>query len=90
MRNGSGIITTNTTEIIRIKKEYYKKICNLDEMDKFLKRYKLLKLMQEETEYFNIHITSIKIELVIKNFQIKKISGPNGFIDEFSQTFTNS
>ena len=40
---------------------------NLEEMDKFLERYKLPRLNQEETENMNRLITSNEIEAVIKN-----------------------
>ena len=39
---------------------------NLEEMDKFLQKYNLPKLNQEETENLNRPITSIEIENVIK------------------------
>ena len=42
---------------------------NLDEMDKFLERYNLLRLNQEEIENMNRPITSNEIENVIKIFQ---------------------
>ena len=38
---------------------------NLEEMDKFLERYNLLKLNQEETQNMNRPITSTEIESVI-------------------------
>ena len=38
---------------------------NLEEMDKFLERYDLLRLNQEEIENMNKPITSIEIESVI-------------------------
>ena len=38
---------------------------NLEEMDKFLEMYNLLKLNQEETENMNRPITSNELELVI-------------------------
>ena len=40
---------------------------NLEEMDKFLKRYNLSRLNQEEIENMNRPITSNEIETVIKN-----------------------
>ena len=38
---------------------------NLEEMDKFLERYNLLRLKQEEIESMDRPITSTKIESVI-------------------------
>ena len=46
---------------------YAKKCKNLDEMDKFLEKYNLLKLNEEEAESLNISITADEIETVIKN-----------------------
>ena len=39
---------------------------NLEEMDKFLERYNLPRLNQEETENMNRLVTSTEIETVIK------------------------
>ena len=46
---------------------------NLEEMDRFLEKFNLLRLNQEETEIINNPITSTGIEAVIKNLpkQIK-------------------
>ena len=41
---------------------------NLEEMDKFLEKYKLPRLNQETTENINRPITNTDIETVIKNF----------------------
>ena len=60
---------------------------NLEEMDKFLERYNLPRLNQEETENINRPITSTEIETVIKNLQTNKSPGQDGFTDEFYQTF---
>ena len=60
---------------------------NLEEMDKFLERHKLLRLNQEEIENMNRQITSNEIETVIKNLPANKSSGPDGFTGEFYQTF---
>ena len=46
---------------------------NLEEMDKFLERYNLPRLNQEETENMNRPITSTEIETVIKNSQQTKV-----------------
>ena len=60
---------------------------NLEEMDKFLERYNLPKLNQEEIENMNRPITSNEIEAVIKNLPTNKSPGPDGFMGEFHQTF---
>ena len=60
---------------------------NLKEMDKFLGRYNLPSLNQEEIENMNRPITSNEIETVIKNLPKNKSPGPDCFTDEFYQTF---
>ena len=44
---------------------------NLEEMDKFLEKYNLPKLNQEETENLNRPITSSDIKTVIKKILLK-------------------
>ena len=73
IRNEKGEVTTDTAEIQRIVRDYYKqlytnKMENLEEMDKFLEKYKLPRLNQETTENINRPITNTDIETVIKNF----------------------
>ena len=51
---------------------------NLEEMDKFLERYNLPRLNQEEIENMNRLITSNEIETVIKNLPTNKSPGPDG------------
>ena len=85
-------VTTGTTEIQRIIRDYYKqvynnKMDNLEEMDKFLERYNLLRLNQEEIGNMNRSITSIEIETVIKKLPTNKSPGPDGFTGEFYQIF---
>ena len=72
MRNEKGEVATDTAEIQSILRDYYQqlyanKIDNLEETDKFLERYNLPRLNQEETENMNRPITSNEIETVIKN-----------------------
>ena len=62
----------DTAEIQSIIKDYYKQLCankmdNLEEMDKFLERYNLPRLNQEEIESMNRPITSNEIETVIES-----------------------
>ena len=71
MRNENREITTDNTEIRRIIRDYYQqlyanKMNNLEEMDKFLEKYNLPKLNQQEIENLNRPITSMEIETVIK------------------------
>ena len=60
---------------------------NLGEMDKFLEAYNLPKLNQEEAENLNRLITTSETEAVIKKLLACKSPGPDGFTDEFYQTF---
>ena len=46
---------------------------NLEEIDKFLERYDLLRLNEEEIENMNRLITSTEIETMIKNSQQTKV-----------------
>ena len=78
IRNKKGEVTTNTAEIQRIMRDYYKqlyanKMDNLEEMHKFLEKHNLPKLHQEEIENINRQITSNEIETVIKIFQQTKV-----------------
>ena len=77
VRNEKGEVTTDNAEVQRILRDYYEQLygnksANLDEMDRFLEKFNLPRLNQEEIEIMNNSITSTKIEAVIKNLQKKK------------------
>ena len=92
IRNEKGEVTTDTTEIQRIMRDYYKqlyanKMDNLEEVDTFLEKYNIPSLNQKEIENMNRPITSTEIETVIKNLPTNKSPGPDGFTGKFCQTF---
>ena len=69
IRNEKGEVTTDIKEIQRIIRDYYKQLYdnktdNLKEMDKFLEKYNLSRLNQDEIEKMNRPITSTKMETV--------------------------
>jgi hypothetical protein len=62
IRNAKGEITTNTTEIQEIIRDYFEnlhsnKFENLEEMDRFLDTYDHPKLNQEDINHLNRSIT---------------------------------
>ena len=70
IRNAKGEIITDTMEIQRIIRDYYKQLYanktdNLKEMNKFVERYNLLRLNQKELENINRYVPSTEIETVI-------------------------
>ena len=70
IRKEKAEVTTDTAEIQRIMRDYYKqlyanKMGNLEEMDKFLEMHNFLRLRQDEIENMNRPITSTEIETVI-------------------------
>ena len=92
IRNEKGEVTTDTAEIQRMMRDYYKqlytnKMDNLEEMDTFFGKHSLLRLNQEEIESINRPITSTEVETVIKNISTNKRPGPDGFTGEFYETF---
>ena len=60
---------------------------NPEEMDRFLEKFNLPRLNQEEIEIMKNTITSTEIEAVIKISQKNKSPGSDGFTGEFYQTF---
>ena len=56
-------------------------------MDRFLEKFNLPRLNQEEIEIMNNPIISTKIEAVIKNLPKNKSPGLDNFTGEFYQTF---
>ena len=82
----------DNAEMQRIIRDYYEQLCgnkmdNLEEMDRFLEKFNLLRLNQEEIEIINNPFTSTEIEAVIKNLPKNKSPGPDSFTGEFYQTF---
>lgn len=74
--------------IKRIIKEYFDQLCapkfdNVNEMDEFLERHNLFKLIQNEIDNLNSSICIKEIESITSNFPKKKSPGPDGFNGEF-------
>ena len=72
----------------RIIRGYYEQLYghtmdNLEEMEKFLEKFNLPSLNQEDIEIMNNPIASTEIEAVIKNLPKNKSPGPDGFTGEF-------
>ena len=76
IRNEKGEVTADNAEIQRIMRDYYEqlyrnKMDNLEEMDRFLEKFNLPRLKQEEIEIMKNLITSTEIEAVIKKISQK-------------------
>ena len=56
-------------------------------MDRFLDKFNLSRLNQEEIEIINNPITSTEIDAMIKNLPKNKRPGTDGFTGEFYQIF---
>ena len=84
IRSEKGEVTIDNAEIQRIIRDYYEqlygnKMDNLEEMQRFLEKFKCPRLNQKEIEIMNNPITSTEIEAVIKNLPKNKSLGPDGF-----------
>ena len=95
IRNEKGEVTTDNEEIQRIITDYYKqlhgnKIDNLEEMNRFLEKFNLPRLNQEEIEIMNNPITSTEIEAVIKISQKTKVQDQMASQENSIKHFKNS
>ena len=66
--NENGEVTTDNEEMQRIITDYYEllygnEIDNLKEMDRFLEKFTLLRMNQEEIEIMNNPIKALKLKL---------------------------
>jgi hypothetical protein len=93
IRNKKRDITTNPEEIQNTIRSFYKRLYStklekLDEMDKFLDRYKVPTLNEDQVNDLNSPISPTEIKAVINSLPTKKkIPGPDGFSADFYQTF---
>ena len=72
IRNEKGEVTIDNGKIQKIIRDYYEqlygnKMDNREEMDRFLEKFNLLRLNQQEIEIMRNPITSTETEVVIKN-----------------------
>jgi hypothetical protein len=92
IKNRKGEITTNTSEIQEIIRDYFESLCsnnleNFEKMDRFLEPYNHPNQNQEDINHLNRSITQKYIEAGIKSLPKKKSPGHNGFTAEFNQLF---
>ena len=84
IRNEKGDITTETEEIQKIIRSYYKSLYstqleNLEEMHSFLDRYQTPKLNQDQIDHLNNPTIPKEIKGVIESLPTKKSTEPDGF-----------
>ena len=77
IRNEKGEVITDNSDLQRnirgcYEQLYGNKMDNLGEMDRYLEKFNLPRLNQEEIEFMNNPITSTEIEAVIKNLPKKQ------------------
>ena len=82
IRNEKGDITTDPEEIQNTIRSFYKrlystKLENLDEMDKFLDRYQVPKLNQDQVDHLNSPISPKDRELQTKVLERSGIQDPH-------------
>ena len=88
IRREKDEITTHPTEIQRIINSYCEnlyshRIEDTEEMDRFLEKYKLPKLNQEDIRTLNNPITANEIQNAIKSLPTKKSLRRDGLTAEF-------
>jgi hypothetical protein len=66
---------------LRFKRLYSTKLENLDEMDKFLDRFQVPKLNQDQINDLNSLISPKEIEAVINSLQAKKVQDQMGLVE---------
>jgi hypothetical protein len=85
IRNEKGDMTTDPEEIQNTLRSFYKrlystKLENLDEMDKFLERYQVPKLNQDQVNDLNTLISPKEIETDINSLPTKKAQDQMGLV----------
>ena len=85
IRNEKGKVTTDNEEIQRIIRDYYERSYGkkMDNLDRFLGKFNIPRLNQEEIEIMENPIIITETEAVIKNLPKNKSPGPDGFTGEF-------